>query len=389
LENPNSFEFQIPITPFYRRCCDDDCRNCKNLGPHQYRADRLWKIKFDFEIDTATADAEENKQNTKINNLKKEITNLQTEMASATTAFEEKKTKKDTELKTWKERNTEMQNLMRKLPLSESSIDKAENEETKLKCEKEKLEDILFKFPLIQFQSGKEFKQHVNVGVIGPTRTGKSTFMNTIRDFEYLSEEEVPENLKHLWAKTSDNVETTKIQNGYPSMNGKKYVLWDLPGHGTDLFPSSGYMRNMGLTHFDILILFTTENFSVVDMEILMNTTDSKGEPIPVLLVKNKIDESCEKEIDQKFMENGEKYAVDIMQEIFKTKNKNNLTESQKKFLQEYEKIKTGFANDFNIKGKIYFISSYPWARHLFDIPELERELHKLIDEKLKEKELS
>merc|ERR1711900_1166 len=120
-----------------------------------------------------------------------------------------------------------------------------------------------------------------------------------------------------------------------------------------------------------------------------MNTTDSKGEPIPVLLVKNKIDESCEKEIDQKFMENGEKYAVDIMQEIFKTKNKNNLTESQKKFLQEYEKIKTGFANDFNIKGKIYFISSYPWARHLFDMPELERELHKLIDEKLKEKELS
>ena len=55
----------------------------------------------------------------------------------------------------------------------------------------------------------------------------------------------------------------------YPVGEGEKPVLlWDLPGQGTLQFPVKNYFKTIGLMHFDIVLLLTSQGFTGGDFAL-------------------------------------------------------------------------------------------------------------------------
>lgn len=73
-------------------------------------------------------------------------------------------------------------------------------------------------------------------------------------------------------------------------------VIWDLPGVGTPDFPSETYLRNMGIRHYDIVVLVTASRFTQAE---LMLVEELKRWSVPFFLVRAKIDIDVQAEVDE------------------------------------------------------------------------------------------
>merc|ERR1711861_60215 len=78
-----------------------------------------------------------------------------------------------------------------------------------------------------------------------------------------------------------------------------RFVIWDLPGCGTNNFPVETYLRDMGIRYFNYIILMTAERpFASAEIKLMNEMQEHK---VPFAMVRGKIDQtklSCDEEGD-------------------------------------------------------------------------------------------
>jgi len=117
----------------------------------------------------------------------------------------------------------------------------------------------------------------VNVAVAGNSGAGKSSFINAARRMR-------PRDPGA--AKVGVN-ETTMEPTAYEFAGFPNVRLWDLPGAGTESFPREVYIQTIGLRHFDIVIVISSQRFT--ETEVFMSV-ELRRLRIPYFMVRSKVD---------------------------------------------------------------------------------------------------
>uniref|UniRef100_A0AC34F8F3 IRG-type G domain-containing protein n=1 Tax=Panagrolaimus sp. ES5 TaxID=591445 RepID=A0AC34F8F3_9BILA len=119
----------------------------------------------------------------------------------------------------------------------------------------------------------------MNFGFAGHSKTGKSTFINSIRGLR---------NDDKLAAPVDTIEKTHKVQM-YPFLEIEfKYVrLYDIPGCGTITHKTDGYYIDNGLAAFDVLVILVQDTIGTDEIEL---AKFSKEHNQPVMFVRSKMD---------------------------------------------------------------------------------------------------
>ncbi|KXJ25246.1 Interferon-inducible GTPase 5 [Exaiptasia diaphana] len=124
----------------------------------------------------------------------------------------------------------------------------------------------------------------VNIGVTGDSGTGKSSFINAIREVDDDAEEAAKVGVK----------ETTLFPTCYDHPSNPKIKLTDLPGVGTPrLSDLDSYCRETNLDDYDTFLIFSSTRFTKKDWELAEIILSLKKK---FFFVRNKIDENVRAE---------------------------------------------------------------------------------------------
>jgi len=115
------------------------------------------------------------------------------------------------------------------------------------------------------------------VAVAGNSGTGKSSFINAVRGLRP----------RDAGAAKVGVSETTLQPTVYEFPNFPQARLWDLPGAGTALFPREGYIDTIGLRHFDVVIVVSSNRFTETEIAI---SGELRRLRIPFFMVRTKVD---------------------------------------------------------------------------------------------------
>lgn len=136
----------------------------------------------------------------------------------------------------------------------------------------------------------------VNIGIVGSSGTGKSLLNNRLRGLKNAREN------PSQWAKTGET-ETTLIPKPFV-IPGHPYAhFWDLPGVGTARFPQETYFRDVGLRHFQALLIVCSKRFTEAELA-LRDECQRLG--LPVFFVRTHMDSAVENEADENGLSVGE-----------------------------------------------------------------------------------
>lgn len=138
-------------------------------------------------------------------------------------------------------------------------------------------------------------------------------------------------------------------------------ALWDLPGVGTANFPQHTYLQNMGIRHFDLVVVLTAARFTEAELRLIV---ELKRWKVPYFLVRTKIDSDIETEIER-----AEENAECEMDE-----------QDQARIQEQTISRINDFFLEYGIE-KVYCISNRPKHRVKFDFLELEADLEKAVRE--------
>jgi len=130
-------------------------------------------------------------------------------------------------------------------------------------------------------------------------------------------------------------------------------VIWDLPGVGTPKFPQATYLQNLGIRHFDMVVMMTASRFTEPELALVAELEKWR---VPFFIVRNKVDADIEAELD----EQGEAAAEALPRE-----------EVEKKTMAS---IKKYFKTDFGLDN-VYCISTRRTKKDAFDFQKLERDM--------------
>lgn len=149
----------------------------------------------------------------------------------------------------------------------------------------------------------------------------------------------------------------TRLNVGKHQVTGvlAECVIWDLPGVGTPNYPQKTYLKNMGIRHFDMVVLITASRFTEAELMLL---DELRRWQVPFFLVRNKVDSDVELEIEKEEEDAGE------------------LSDAQKREveLQTITTIKSYFESEFDLND-IYCISTRRNLRDQYDFHRLERDM--------------
>jgi len=81
--------------------------------------------------------------------------------------------------------------------------------------------------------------------------------------------------------------ETTMEPTMYAFRNVPKVRLWDLPGAGTEAFPSATYIQTMGLRYFDKVVIATAGRFTSTEVAL---RAELAQHDVPYYMVRTKVD---------------------------------------------------------------------------------------------------
>jgi len=169
-----------------------------------------------------------------------------------------------------------------------------------------------------------------------------------------------------------------KLDDGRAGVVGRDQVtgllaecfLCDLPGVGTPNFPQSAYLRQMGIRHFDMVVLMTASRF--IEAELML-VEELKAWGVPFFLVRSKIDVDVQSQIEDEGLECeiGEDECVEHTQRTMTG-------------------IKEYFKSEYDLEP-VYCISSRGKFREDFDFLRLEADMEAAVRSQriVKESEVS
>eukprot|EP00928_Gymnodinium_smaydae_P096122 TRINITY_DN8425_c0_g2_i1.p1 TRINITY_DN8425_c0_g2~~TRINITY_DN8425_c0_g2_i1.p1 ORF type:complete len:460 (+),score=94.74 TRINITY_DN8425_c0_g2_i1:184-1563(+) len=132
-------------------------------------------------------------------------------------------------------------------------------------------------YPVPEWLKDKTLKGTINIGVVGNAGVGKSLLINKLRRIRPHADG---------WAQVGVN-ETTMEPTMYAFRNVADVRLWDLPGCGTEAFPSKSYIRTMGLRYFDKVVIVTAGRFTSTEVALRAELQEHK---VPFCMVRTKVD---------------------------------------------------------------------------------------------------
>jgi len=162
-------------------------------------------------------------------------------------------------------------------------------------------------YPLPEYLREAGYENTINVGVFGVTGSGKSSLVNTLRKrspgdkdaapvgIEETTLEPTSYNLLDSDATLSDGVFEGKGTDLEKKRNKRPVRIWDLPGAGTNTFPSSCCVREMGLRYFDVVILVVSGRVSEIDVHVAEELESFK---VPCFVARSQVDMDIENEIE-------------------------------------------------------------------------------------------
>lgn len=147
--------------------------------------------------------------------------------------------------------------------------------------------------------------RRINFAVAGSGGVGKSTMINTLRGLKARDPLAAEVGVKETTMEPSE-YRFPGLGMPWESLtNLDKVSLWDLPGVGTQNFPSNNYIREMGLRYFDGVLIVTAERFTQNDIMLMR---DLEKWDVPTYMIRNKADQALEME----YLEYGRK-AEDVL----------------------------------------------------------------------------
>lgn len=159
-------------------------------------------------------------------------------------------------------------------------------------------------YPLPEYLREAGYQSTINVGVFGVTGSGKSSLVNTLRNkspgdqdaapvgIEETTLEPTSYNLLDVNADTIFEARGTELEK---KRNKRPVRIWDLPGAGTNTFPSSSCVREMGLRYFDVIVLVVSGRVSEIDINVAEELESFK---VPCFVVRSQVDVDMENEIE-------------------------------------------------------------------------------------------
>ncbi|KAK2833999.1 hypothetical protein Q7C36_014700 [Tachysurus vachellii] len=138
-----------------------------------------------------------------------------------------------------------------------------------------------------QKQIDQLFNVSLHIAVTGESGTGKSSFINAIRELD--SDDE--------GAAKTGVTETTTDPTPYEHPTMPNVTLWDLPGIGTPKFKARTYLKKMQFNRYDFFIIISSERFKEND---IMLAKEIKRRKKLFYFVRSKIDNDIRAEETKK-----------------------------------------------------------------------------------------
>lgn len=127
----------------------------------------------------------------------------------------------------------------------------------------------------------------LDIGVIGEVGSGKSAFINAVRDLT-LTEGDAAE---------TGVIETTWKPTAFPHPEVPNVYIWDLPGFGTTELPIELYLKHLHLERYGFFIIVASERYKHAH-SCLVKAITELGKKF--FLVRNKIDSDLEASLKQR-----------------------------------------------------------------------------------------
>ncbi|GAB5372731.1 hypothetical protein AAMO2058_001690000 [Amorphochlora amoebiformis] len=135
------------------------------------------------------------------------------------------------------------------------------------------------------------YKATGNLAITGNSGTGKSSLNNAIRRLKPRDPGAAAVGVKETtlfptgYSFPADRLKASHHSKDTPT--GAELKLWDLPGAGTPRFPLKGYIRDMGIRFFDLVVVVASQRYTETDLK-LMEELAEHG--VPYFAVRSKID---------------------------------------------------------------------------------------------------
>ena len=124
----------------------------------------------------------------------------------------------------------------------------------------------------------------LNIAIIGNSGTGKSSYINAIRDLE--ADDEGGAAVGEIETTVGDPI-------SYKDPRNKNLLYWDLPGVGTARYPRETYLRDVGFEKYDFYILISSQRFTENDLW-LAKQIEKAGKKF--FFLRSKIDNAIDNE---------------------------------------------------------------------------------------------
>jgi len=143
-------------------------------------------------------------------------------------------------------------------------------------------------YPVPEYLAPAQEQGAIMIGVTGYPGVGKSSWVNAVRRVSSPNDPDFAE-------LCVDGPTMEPQMYRFPAQTNKPCVIWDLPGVGTAGFPAETYLQNLGIRHFDVVVLITDQRFTEAELMLL---DDLRHWNVPFFMVRNKIDLDVQRELE-------------------------------------------------------------------------------------------
>ncbi|XP_069496981.1 interferon-inducible GTPase 5-like [Ambystoma mexicanum] len=220
-------------------------------------------------------------------------------------------------------------------------------------CSKKKLQEFYMECDagglgdlpiLLQSALDTPINIRLDIAVIGEVGSGKSAFVNALRDLMLNEGEEAQTGV----------IETTQKPAAFPLLEVPNVYIWDLPGFGTSELPIKLFLKHLDLDQYDFFIIVASERYKY-SHSCLVKAINMMGKKF--FFVRSKIDsdlEASQKQRGRAASPNSDELLEKVRQSYFDVLKKEE-----------------------DAKPEVFLVSSLD--HHKFEMPQLREALGKVI----------